>query len=255
MTIELIGLEYIPLVKKGDDISSLILDSLKKQDLKLEDGDIILIAETIVSKAEGNMVDLKSIVPSEYAISLADKTNKDAKLVELILQESNEVINLGPNFIITETKHGFVCANAGIDESNIENSLAKPLPENPDRTAKIIREKLEDFSGKKLGVIITDTQGRAFRFGAVGTSIGCSGLKPLWKRIGDEDLYGREMQSTEVGISDELASAASLVQGHGNEGIPIVLIRGFKAFNYIRDTEDNVKSLLLPKNLDVFRKK
>lgn len=254
MTIELIGLEHIPLIKQGDDISSLILDSLKKQDLKLEDSDILLIAETIISKSEGNIVDLDDIVPSENAIELGKRTGKDYKLVELILQESNEVVEVGPGFIITETKHGFVCANAGIDESNIENGLAKPLPENPNESARIIREKLEESTGKKLGVIITDTQGRAFRFGAVGTSIGCSGLKPLWKRVGDEDLYGRKLETTEIATSDELASAASLVQGQGDEGIPIVLIRGFEGFNALRDVNSDVKSLLLSKDLDVFRK-
>ncbi len=254
MKIEVIGLESIPLVKEGDDISALILDSLKEDNLELEDEDIVLIAETIISKAEGNMVDLDDIVPSDYALSLAEQTGKDSRLVELILRESNEVVRVGPGFIITETKHGFVCANSGVDESNIENNLAKPLPENPDYSASIIRDKLETVTGKDLGVIITDTQGRAFRFGAVGTCIGCSGLNPLWKRVGDNDLYGRELETTEIATADELASAASLIQGQADEGIPVVIIRGFKGFSKLRDSDNTVKSLLLPKDMDVFRK-
>lgn len=254
MKIEVFGLESIPLVKEGDDVSTLILDSLKMDGLELDDEDVVLIAETIISKAEGNMVNLEEITPSDYALSLAEQTGKDPRLVELILMESNEVVRIGPGFIITETKHGFVCANSGVDESNIENNLAKPLPENPDKSASIIREKLESVSGKNLGVIITDTQGRAFRFGAVGTSIGCSGLKPLWKRVGDSDLYGRELETTEIATADELASAASLIQGQADEGIPVVIIRGFKGFNKLQDSNSTVKSLLLPKEMDVFRK-
>ena len=254
MKIELIGLDGIPLVKKDDDIGVLILNAVKRQGLSLEDGDIVLIAETIVSKSEGNIVDLDTVTPSDRAVELAGKVNKDSRLVELMLQESNEVVEVGPDFIICETKHGFVCANAGIDQSNIENGLAKILPEDPDESASLIRDKLEESTNKMLGVIITDTQGRAFRFGAVGTSIGCSGLNPLWKRVGDDDLYGRKLETSEIATADELSSAASLIQGQGDEGLPVVIIRGFEGFNKLRNTESNVKSLLLPKKLDVFRK-
>ena len=254
MTIELIGLENIPLIEKGDNIGEIILDSLAKNNMELKDRDIILIAETIISKSEGNIVKIKDIEPSKEAYALSEKTNKDPKVVELILRESNEIVEIGPQFIITETKHGFVCANSGVDESNVNDGLIKPLPENPDKSAFEIREKLESDTGKKLAVIITDTQGRAFRFGAVGTSIGCSGLNPLWKRAGDKDLYGRELETTEIGTADELASAASLVQGQSNEGIPIVIIRGFDAFDKLRNVESNVEPLLLPKSMDVFRK-
>ena len=254
MTLELFGLKEIPLVQKGDNIAQIIENDLKEENVSLEDGDIILIAETLISKAEGNIIKIDDIVPSQEAIEIAEKCKKDPKIVEMILQESNEVVVVGPNFIVTETKHGFVCANSGIDESNVEEGLATPMPKNPDQSAKEIREYLEENTDKEIAVIITDTQGRAFRVGAIGTAIGCSGINPLWVRIGEEDLFGRALETTEVATADELAAAASLLMGQANEGIPIVLIRGFTAFNHLRDTETGIKPLLRPKEFDVFRK-
>ena len=190
MEIKLIGLEGIPLVKSGDDISAIIKEAILKSDYELCDGDIILIAETLISKAEGNIIKLDDIVPSDKAVEVAEICNKDPKLVEVILQNSTEIVEVGPNFIVTETKQGFVCANAAIDESNVEDGLATPVPENPDKSASEIREFLEKEFGEEIAVIITDTQGRAFRFGAIGTAIGCSGISPLWTRVGEKDLYG-----------------------------------------------------------------
>ncbi|WP_297980968.1 coenzyme F420-0:L-glutamate ligase [uncultured Methanobrevibacter sp.] len=253
MTLELFGLKEIPLVKKGDNIAKIIEEDLKEEDIPLEDGDIILIAETLISKAEGNIIKLDEVVPSEEAIEIAEKSKKDPKLVEIILNQSKETVAVGPNFIVTETKHGFVCANSGIDESNVEDGLATPMPVNPDESAKEIREYLEKISEKEIAVIITDTQGRAFRVGAIGTAIGCSGINPLWVRVGEKDLYGRPLETTEVATADELAAAASLLMGQANEGIPVVLIRGFEAFKTLRDTETGIKPLLRPKEFDVFR--
>ena len=144
MQIKLIGLEGIPLVKAGDNIAEIIKDAILSQDYELCDGDIILIAETLISKAEGNIINLDEITPSEKAIEVAEICKKDPKLVEVILQNSNEIVEVGPNFIVTETKHGFVCANAAIDESNVEDGLATPVPENPDKSAFEIRKFLED---------------------------------------------------------------------------------------------------------------
>ena len=254
MTLELFGLKKIPLVKKGDNIAKIIEDDLNEEKISLEDGDIILIAETLISKAEGNIIKMDDITPSEETMEIAAQCKKDPKLVETILQESNEIVAVGPNFIVTETKHGFVCANSGIDESNVEDGLATPMPENPDKSAREIREYLEELYKKEIAVIITDTQGRAFRVGAIGTAIGCSGINPLWVRIGDTDLYGRALETTEVATADELAAAASLLMGQANEGIPIVIIRGFEAFDILRDTETGIKPLLRPKEFDVFRK-
>ncbi|MCQ2737514.1 MAG: coenzyme F420-0:L-glutamate ligase [archaeon] len=253
MTLELIGLKEIPLVKKGDDIGEIILDDLKKEEIPIEDGDIFLIAETLISKAEGNFIEIEKLEPTQEAIEIAEKAKKDPKIVQAILDASNEVIVVGHNFMVTETKHGFVCANAGIDESNAADGLATPMPENPDLSAKIIRETLEEVSGKDVAVIVTDTQGRAFRVGAIGTAIGCSGIKPLWVRIGDKDLYGRALETTEVATADELAAAASLLMGQADEGIPIVLVKGFSAFETLRDTEAGIDQLIRPKEFDAFR--
>lgn len=254
MSIELVGINGIPLVNKGENICKLIKEALNKQNIRLKHGDIILIAETLISKAEGNIIKLGDIIPSEESIIIAQKSQKDSKLVEAIIQESREVVEVGPNFIITETKHGFVCANSGIDESNVSEGLATPMPENSDKSAKEIREFLEKEFNEEIAVIITDTQGRAFRNGAVGVAIGCSGISPLWRRAGEKDLYDRKLQTTEVATGDELAAAASLLMGQANEGIPVVLIRGFDNFDELRDTECGISSLLRPKEFDVFRK-
>lgn len=253
MNIELIGLNKIPLIENGDHIPTIILESIEKQKNTIENGDIILIAETIISKADGNFTDINSIKISTKAEEIAKKTGKDPKIVELILQESEEIIAVGPDFIISETKHGFVCANAGIDESNVKDNLAKPLPENPDKSAKEIREYIEKKINKEIAIIITDTQGRAFRNGAVGVAIGTSGIDSLWSRQGEKDLYGRELQTTEIGIADELASTASILMGQANEGIPVVIVRGFPAFQTIRNTSNGAKTLLRPKKFDIFR--
>lgn len=254
MEIKLIGLEGIPLVKSGDDISKIIKEAILNSDYDLCDGDIILIAETLISKAEGNIIKLDDIVPSDKAVEIAEICKKDPKLVELILQNSTEIVEVGPNFIVTETKQGFVCANAAIDESNVEDGLATPVPENPDKSANEIREFLESEFEKDLAVIITDTQGRAFRIGAIGTAIGCSGINPLWVRVGEKDLYGRELETTEIATADELASAASLIMGQADEGLPVVIISGFSAFNHLRKTDSDIMPLIRPKEFDVFRR-
>ena len=245
MSIELIGLDNIPVVEPNDDICQIIKDAIEKQGCLLKHGDIILIAETLISKAEGNVIKLGDIIPKQ--------SKKDSKLVEAIINESREVVAVGPDFIITETKQGFVCANSGIDESNVDKGLATPMPEDADKSARQIREFLENEFDEEIAVLITDTQGRAFRNGAVGVAIGCSGINPLWKRAGEKDLYGRELQTSEVATGDELAAAASLVMGQADEGLPVVIIRGFDNFDKLRDTDTGINPLLRPKEFDVFR--
>ena len=254
MTIELFGLENIPIIDGDSDISQIIKDAIEKQGCGLKHGDIVLIAETLISKAEENFIELDDLTPSGFAIRLANESGKDPRLVEAILNESNEVVRVGPNFIITETKHGFVCANAGIDESNVGDGLATPMPQDADKSAREIRESLENAFDEEIAVIITDTQGRAFRFGAIGTAIGCSGISPIWKRVGEKDLYRRELETTEIATCDELAAAASLIMGQADEGLPVVIIRGFNAFDTLRNVDSNIKSVLMPKKADVFRK-
>jgi coenzyme F420-0:L-glutamate ligase/coenzyme F420-1:gamma-L-glutamate ligase len=254
MSIELFGLEGIPIVDGDSDISQIIKDAVEKQGCGLKHGDIVLIAETLISKAEENFIKLDDLTPSDFAIRLANESGKDPRLVEAILNESSEVVRIGPNFIITETNQGFVCANAGIDESNVGDGLATPMPENADASALEIRKFLENEFGEEIAVIITDTQGRAFRFGAIGTAIGCSGISPIWRRVGEKDLYGRELETTEIATCDELASAASLIMGQADEGLPVVIVRGFDSFDTLRNEDSNIKSVLMPKEFDVFRK-
>ncbi|MGL6298896.1 MAG: coenzyme F420-0:L-glutamate ligase [Methanobacteriaceae archaeon] len=280
MKLEVFGIEGIPLVNENDSISNLILDALSNDNCDncdnyasnnynnnnkelsntgLCNGDIILIAETIISKSEGNFINLSEIKPSSEAIEIAKKTKKESELIQCVLNESNEIVKLGPDFIVTETHHGFVCANAGIDESNVAKGLATPMPKNPDMSAQIIRKELENKTNTQLGVIITDTQGRAFRNGAVGVAIGCSGINPLWDRKGESDLYNNQLQTTEIATADELAATASLLMGQANEGIPIVIIRGFSDFENLRikeekgESQTGIKPLIRPKELDAFR--
>ncbi|MGZ7095370.1 MAG: coenzyme F420-0:L-glutamate ligase [Methanobacterium sp.] len=253
MDIRVIGIESIPLVDQGDDIAALILNAVSREGIEIENYDIFVIAETIISKAEGNKIDLKSIEASSKAFEIAKKTGKEPELVEAIMEKSNEIIAVGPDFIISETKHGFVCANAGIDESNVEMGVVTPIPDDPDKSALIIREKIEKTTQKEVVVIISDTQGRAFREGAIGTAVGISGMLPLWDMKGENDLYGRELKTTSIAAADELASAASILMGQADEGIPVVIIRGV---NYVKDLRSNkgtAKDLIRPKKYDVFR--
>ena len=253
MKVELIGIKGIPLIKKGDCLDKIIIESLFRMDKSIKDGDILVIAETAIAKAEGKIIELKEIIPSQKALKLAAETGKKPEIVEAIIQESEEVIKLGPDFIITETKHGFVCANAGIDESNVDIGLATPIPEDPDESAHRIMKSIKKVTGKDVAVIISDTQGRAFREGAIGTAVGISGINPLWDRSGERDLYGKRLKTTNIAVGDELASAASIVMGQADEGIPVVLIRGVKYFNKLKNYDTNIKPLIRPKEYDVFR--
>lgn len=253
MQIQLMGLTEIPLVNEGDDLKDLILKSAKMQEITLEDGDILVVAETLISKAEGNFIELESMIPSNKAIDLAEKTGKDPKLVEAIIQQSNEIIRVGHDFIVAETKHGFICANAGIDESNVDKGKATPMPADPDESALQLRNKLEKSTQKSLAVIISDTQGRPFREGAVGVAIGVSGISSIWNRQGEIDLYGRQLETTQIAVADELSAAASLIMGQADEGIPVVIIRGYNSFNNLRNEVDGAKLLMRPKKFDAFR--
>jgi len=253
MEIKIIGIKNIPLIKKDDDLSQLILKAMDNQNLDVDDGDILVIAETAVAKADGNIINLKTIEPGKKAHEFAKFTGKEVKLVEAIIEESNEIVKVGPDFIICETKHGFVCANAGIDESNVDKGMATPLPLDPDSSAHQIRKKIEMNTGKKIAVIISDTQGRAFREGAIGTAIGISGMEPLWDRCGEFDLYGKELKTTSIAVADELTSAASLVMGQANEGIPVVIIKGISYFEKLKNDTATINPLIRPKRYDVFR--
>jgi coenzyme F420-0:L-glutamate ligase/coenzyme F420-1:gamma-L-glutamate ligase len=242
-------LPNIPLIKKDDDLAKIIL---KASDFALQDGDIFVLAQKIVSKAEGRLVNLTDVEPSPRALQLATDTDKDARLVELILQESNEIIRTRPGLIVVEHKLGFICANAGIDRSNVhsnDSEFVLLLPENPDLSAKKLRHALEERTGVKFGILIIDSHGRAWREGTVGITIGISGVPGVVDMRGEDDLFGRELQITQIGAADELAAAASLMMGQANEGKPIVHVRGFPY--PLRDSKLN--ELLRPKERDLFR--
>ncbi len=243
---EVIGLE-IPIISGNEKLGLDYLADLISN-YPIENRDIIVIAETIISKLEGNILKKENIKPSKEAIKLAKKLDKSPEVVQVILDESNEIVKIGENFIITETKHGFVCANSGVDESNSYDAI-KPLPKNPDESASKLRKMIEEKTGKKIGVIINDSMGRPFRKGSCGVAIGVSGVCALWDRKGEEDLFGRPLHTTEVGIADELASTASVVMGQSNEGIPIVIIRNAP----VPFTEGSGKDLVRKKEEDIFR--
>ncbi|WP_459202546.1 coenzyme F420-0:L-glutamate ligase [Methanococcus sp. CF] len=240
---EVIGLE-IPLINGNEDYT--LAELISKY--PLENNDVVVLAETVVSKSEKNVISKDTVKPSDKAVELSKKLGKEPEVVQVILDESNEIVKVGPNFIVTETKHGFVCANSGVDESNTSKGI-KPLPKNPDKSAEEIRNGIEKITGKKVGVIINDSMGRPFRKGSCGVAIGVSGVCGLWDRKGEKDLFGRELKTTEVGIADELAAAASAVMGQSNEGIPLVIIRNAP----VPFSGGTGKELIRKKEEDVFR--
>ena len=255
MTLTLTPLAGIPLIQTGDDLASLILAALARSGLSLLEGDLLVLAQKIVSKAEGRWVNLENVQPSPGALDLAAKTEKDTRLVELILQESREVLRTRSGTIVVEHRLGFVCANAGIDHSNVAGDHDESgewvllLPEDPDRSARALRHIIEDQSGVRVGVLIIDSHGRAWRNGTVGVTIGLSGLPGLVDLRGKPDLFGFNLRITQVGAADELAAAASLVMGQAAEGTPVVHVRGFP----YPLREASLPELLRPRELDLFR--
>ncbi len=225
--IEAIGLYYDKEVKKGDDLGKIIVELLKKYNVRINDGDIIVVAHKVVSKAEGRVVNLGRIKPSGKAIEIAEKTGKDPRLVELILRESQEILKIGNGHIITLTRHGIVCANTGIDKSNSGgDDYVVLLPVNPDESARRIRETIRKMLGVDVAVIITDTYGRPFRQGVINLAIGFSGINPYRDYRGKPDRNGYLMKVTRVAIVDEIASLAELVMGQGDESTPFVVVKG-----------------------------
>ena len=255
MRLSLTPLPGIPLIRAGDDLSTIILQSLDRMALVLHEGDILVLGQKIVSKAEGRMVNLASVIPSERAIELAAETEKDPRMLELVLRESKAVLRTRPGTIIVEHRLGFICANAGIDHSNVsgEGTAMEEwvllLPENPDRSAGCIRQRLQEASGVHLAVLIIDSHGRAWRMGTVGIAIGVSGMPALVDLRGKQDLFGYNLRITQVGVADELAAAASLVMGQAAEGTPVVHVRGFP----YALREATLAELLRPEDQDLFR--
>jgi coenzyme F420-0:L-glutamate ligase/coenzyme F420-1:gamma-L-glutamate ligase len=226
--IEIFPLPGLPEIRPGDDLARLIADAVAAQEFRIAPRDIFAVAQKIVSKAEGRIVSLNSIQPSERAVRWAREWNKDARAIELVLRESKRIVRMERGIIIAETRHGFVCANAGIDLSNTENGTAILLPEDPDTSARRLRASLCETLGVEIGIVISDTFGRAWREGLVNVALGIAGVAPLIDYRGQRDANGKILQATLIAVGDELASAAELVMGKSDR-IPVAIIRGFRA--------------------------
>jgi coenzyme F420-0:L-glutamate ligase / coenzyme F420-1:gamma-L-glutamate ligase len=248
-SITLSAIEGIPLVNKGDDLARLIASGIEKTGLKLQAGDIVVVCQKLVSKAEGRVVDLKTIAPSEFANSLAKRWEKDPRAVELVLRQTNRIVRNDRGVIIVETGQGWVCANAGVDESNsLTDDSAILLPEDPDASAARIRAGLKNLCGLEIAVLVTDTFGRPWRDGLTEICLGIAGMNPILDLRGTTDLGGRELQHTVVAIADELAAAAGLLMEKA-AAVPAVLVRGYA----YQPFDGSAKVLIRPAEADLFR--
>ena len=249
--IKVIPLRILKNVEPGDNIYRLILRSMISQKQKFANGDIVVIAQKIVSKAEGRIVPLSSLTPSAKAIRLAKVYKKDARVLELILRHSKNIVKIANGVIISETKHGFVCANAGIDQSNIikSNENALLLPDDPDASANQIMNMLREKTNREVAVIIADSFGRPFRNGQTNVAIGIAGLNAIKSYIGENDMFGKKLKVTEIAVVDELASAAELVMGK-SKGIPVAIVRGF---DFVMSKKASINELIRAREKDLFR--
>ncbi|MEW6566943.1 MAG: coenzyme F420-0:L-glutamate ligase [Chloroflexota bacterium] len=251
----LTALPGIPLVSPGDHLGKLILDGLQRAEVELEHGDVLVVTQKIVSKAEGRLVSLAQVEPSPEARRLAQESEKDPRLVEVILRESRRVLRVRPGLIIVEHRLGFVCANAGIDHSNVRGEGGEAedwvlrLPLDPDASAQRLRQELVDASGVQLAVLIIDSHGRAWRQGTVGVAIGAAGFPALLDLRGRPDLFGYRLRVTQVGLADEVAAAASLLMGQADESRPVIHLRGLP----YPLREGSAAELLRPESQDLFR--
>jgi len=249
--IEIFAIQNMPLIKEGDNIADIIVTAAQRQNTPITNKDIVVITHKIVSKAEGNIVNLEKVSPSERAIQLAQKTEKDPKFVEIVLRETKEIVRTGHNSLITETKNGTICANAGIDKSNIEGkeNIAL-LPREPDKSARSIRREIRKLTNQDVAIVISDTHGRPLRMGEINVAIGIAGMKPTKDRRGEKDLFGYVLRVKQTAIADEIASAAELVIGQADEGRPVAIVRGYE---YSPAEKASARELIRPREADLFR--
>jgi coenzyme F420-0:L-glutamate ligase/coenzyme F420-1:gamma-L-glutamate ligase len=251
-SLTLTALEGLPFVKPGDDLCVLLAAALRRTQIVPQSGDILIVAQKVVSKAEGRIVNLKEVIPSARAVALANEVNKDARLVEVILSESDEVVRHRHDILIVAHRLGFVMANAGVDQSNVESEDGEHvllLPRDPDASAAALKTQLDREFGVNLGILINDSFGRAWRNGVVGVALGAAGIPALRDMVGTPDLFGRKMRVTEVAVADEIAAAASLLMGQAAEGQPAVHLRGL----FCDAPAVPASALLRAKALDLFR--
>jgi len=255
MTLIIEPIKNFPLVEAGQSLVELLMNCFHQMEYEIEDGDIIVIAQKVISKSENRYRNLSEVQPSSQALKLSEEIGKDPRLVELILQESNSVLRTRPGTIIVEHRLGFICANAGIDHSNVKQIDEKSeervllLPEDPDRSANEIKTGIFEKTNKDVGVLIIDSHGRAWRNGTVGTTIGLAGVPGVVDMRGKEDLFGYKLKVTTIAVADDLAAAASLLMGEAAEATPVVIVRGFP----YALRESSLNELIRPKELDLFR--
>ena len=252
-SLEVVALRGLPLIRAGDDLAERVGSALKQNGVALRVGDVLVVAQKIVSKAEGRLVNLATVEPSVRAVALAAEVGKDPRLVEVILSESVRVVRARRGVLIVEHRLGFIMANAGVDQSNVAPAdgaqLVLLLPENPDRSAETLRRGLAALTGVDIAVIINDSFGRPWRQGTIGVAIGASGLPALIDLHGRPDLFGRRLEVSVIGFADEVAAAASLVMGQADEALPAVLIRGLRW----SAPDSTAASIVRPPNEDLFR--
>lgn len=244
------GLSEFPMVKRGDDVGRMICEVAERNGVPIADGDIVVVAQKIVSKAEGMTINLKDVNPSQRAVEIADFMRREPELIEVILNEAKKIVRLTPDHLIVETRHGFCCANAGVDKSNVSGGDSVTLlPKDPDLSAQLIRRRIKELTGKNVAVIISDTYGRPKRVGHIDLAIGVAGMKPILDLRGRKDLFGYTLRVKRISIADELASAAELVIGNADEAIPVAIIRGYK---YEASETAKAVELIIPPEKDLF---
>ena len=248
--IHVIPVMGLPIIKEGDKICKLICEAAEKQKTPVQEDDIMVVTHVIVSRAEGDTVDLDTVKPSPFAETIARKNDKDPALVEVVLREAESIIRMREGSIITLTKHGFICANSGVDKSNVPGGRTVALlPRKPDESARRIREGIREQTGRTVAVIISDTHGRPLRDGEINVAIGVAGLSPIRDRRSEEDLFGYTLRVKRTAIADELASAAELVIGQAKEAVPVAIIRGYP---YRRSEEATITDMIRPLDKEYF---
>ena len=250
MPIQILPVRGLPVIEDGDRLSKLICQAMVNQGARIEDGDVIVVTHVIVSRSEGNVVNLQDVEPSKFAEIVALRAEKDPALVEVILREAQSIIRMRNGSLITQTKHGLICANSGVDRSNVPGkNMVALLPEDADASARRIRRNIEKETGKKVAIIISDTHGRPLRDGEINVAIGVAGLEPIRDRRGETDLFGYILKAKRTAIADELASAAELVIGQTDEGVPVAIVRGY---SYVKSEEATAKKMLRPLEKEFF---
>lgn len=250
MVVQVIPILNLPILREGDDLAAMLCRAADKQGTPIQNDDIIVVTHVIVSRVEGHVVDLDKVKPSAFAQSIASKSDKDPALVEVVLRQAESIIRMRDGSLITLTKHGLICANSGVDKSNVPGSRnVALLPEDPDLSARRIRSEIQACAGKTVAVIVSDTHGRPLRDGEINVAIGVAGMTPIRDRRGDEDLFGYILRAKRTAIADELASAAELVIGQADEAIPAAIIRGY---TFQRSNKASAKDMLRPLEKELF---